>query len=91
MIEVSVSEVRERLAELLGQVEHAHEQVTITRHGKPVAAIVTMEDLAFMESAEDAFWRKQLDDELARPDYDPNERYSAEDVFAELAKGESAE
>jgi prevent-host-death family protein len=91
MIEVTVSEARERLADLLGQVEHGHEQVTITRHGKAVAAIVTMEDLAFMESAEDAFWRKQLDEERARPGYDPDERYSAEEVFAELAKGEAAE
>lgn len=91
MIEVTVSEARERLADLLGQVEHGREQVTITRHGRPVAVIVTMEDLAFMESAEDAFWRMQLDEECARPDYDPNERYSAEEVFAELAKGEAAE
>ncbi len=91
MIEVTVSEARERLADLLGQVEHAHAQVTITRHGKAVAAIVTMEDLAFMESVEDAFWRKQLDEERARPDYDPNERYSAEEVFAGLAKDEAAE
>jgi len=91
MIEVTVSQARERLADLLGQVEHAHAQVTITRHGKPVAAIVTMEDLAFMESAEDAFWRKELDEECSRPDYDPNERYSAEEVFAALAKGETAE
>ena len=91
MIEVTVSEARERLADLLGQVEHGHAQVTITRHGKAVAAIVTMEDLASMESAEDAFWRRQLDEERAGPDYDPNERYSAEEVFAGLAKGEAAE
>ncbi len=91
MIEVTVSEARERLADLLGQVEHGHEQVTITRHGKPVAAIVTMEDLAFMESAEDAYWRKELEAEYSRPDYDPNERYSAEEVFAGLAKDEAAE
>jgi prevent-host-death family protein len=91
MIEVTVSEARERLADLLGQVEHAHEQVTITRHGRPVAAIVTMEDLAFMESAEDAFWRKELDEERARPGYDPNERYSFDEVMAELAKGAAAE
>jgi prevent-host-death family protein len=91
MIEVTVSEARDNLADLLGKVEHAHAQVTITRHGKPVAAIVTMEDLAFMESAEDAFWRKQLDEERARPDYDPNERYSFDEVVAELAKGEAAE
>lgn len=91
MIEVTVSEARERLAELLGQVEHGHEQVTITRHGRPVAAIVTMEDLAFMESAEDAFWRKKIAEDQAAPDYDPEERYSAEEVFADLAKGDAAE
>lgn len=91
MIEVTVSEARERLAELLGQVEHGHEQVTITRHGRPVAAIVTMEDLSFMESAEDAFWRKKIAEIESAPDYDPEERYSAEEVFADLAKGDAAE
>jgi prevent-host-death family protein len=91
MIEVTVSEARERLADLLARVEHAHEQVTITRHGKPVAAIVTMEDLAFMECAEDAFWRKQLEEERARADYDANERHSFDEVMAELAKGAAAE
>lgn len=91
MIEVTVSEARERLADLLGQVEHGRELVTITRHGKPVAALVTMDDLAFMESAEDAFWRKELDEERARPDHDPDERYSAEEVFADMAKGHAAE
>lgn len=88
---MTVSEARERLADLLARVEHAHEQVTITRHGKPVAAIVTMEDLAFMESAEDAFWRKQLEEERARADYDANERHSFDEVMAELAKGAAAE
>jgi prevent-host-death family protein len=91
MIEVTVSEARQRLAELLGQVEHGHEQVTITRHGRPVAAIVTMEDLSFMESAEDAFWRKKITEIESAPDYDPEERYSAEEVFADLAKGDAAE
>ena len=91
MITVTVSQARESLAELLAQVERAHEQVTITKHGKAVAAIVTMEDLAFMESAEDAFWRKELDAERASPEYDPNERYSMEEVFAVQAKGEAAE
>ena len=91
MIEVTVSEARERLADLLGQVEHAHAQVTITRHGKPVAAIVTMEDLAFMESAEDAYWRKELEAPYDESDDDPNDTTPAEDVFAALAKGEAAE
>lgn len=91
MIEVTVSEARERLAELLGKVEHASELVTITKHGKPIAAIVPMADLAFMESAEDAFWRRRLEEREADPDYDPNDSVSAEEVFAGLSKGETAE
>lgn len=91
MIEVTVSEARERLAELLGQVEHGSEQVTITKHGRTVAAIVPMEDLAFMESAEDAFWRRRLNEIEADPGYDPNDTVSAEEVFADLAKGDAAE
>ena len=91
MIEVTVSEARERLAELLGQVEHASEQVTITRHGKPVAVIVPMADLAFMESAEDAFWLRRLEEREAEPGYDPNAGIPMEEVFARLAKDEAAE
>lgn len=91
MIEVTVSEARERLAELLGQVEHASELVTITKHGKPIAAIVPMVDLAFMESAEDAFWRRRLEEREAEPGYDPNEGIPLEEVFARLGKDEAAE
>ena len=91
MIEVTVSEARERLAELLGQVEHASELVTITKHGRPIAALVPMVDLAFMESAEDAFWCRRLEEMEAEPGYDPNERYSMAEVFADLTKGDAAE
>ncbi len=34
MIEVTVSEARERLADLLGKVQHGGEDVTIKKHGK---------------------------------------------------------
>ena len=91
MITATVSEAREKLSDLLGQVEHGSELVVITKHGHPVAAIVPMVDLAFMESAEDAFWRRRLDEIEADPDYDPAVTYSADEVFADIAKGEAAE
>jgi prevent-host-death family protein len=91
MIEVTVSEARERLAEILGQVEHAGEPVTITKHGKAIAAIVPMVDLAFMESAEDAFWRRRLEEREAESGYDPGEGVPMEEVFARLGKDEAAE
>ncbi len=91
MITATVTEARENLSDLLGQVEHGGEVVLITKHGRPVAAIVPMADLAFMESAEDAFWRRRLEEIEADPEHDPHQRFSAEEVFAALAKGEAAE
>ena len=43
MREVSITEARARLAELIGAVERG-ESVSITRHGKPVAQLVPAGD-----------------------------------------------
>jgi prevent-host-death family protein len=86
-----VSEARERLAELLGRVEYGHELVTICKRGKPVAVLVTMEDYAFMESAEDAYWVKELAKIEAEPGYDPNDTVPHDRVWADLRKVDAAE
>ncbi len=39
------AEVKARLSELLGRVRHGRERVIITRRGKPVAALVSIDDL----------------------------------------------
>ncbi|MGH7080437.1 MAG: type II toxin-antitoxin system Phd/YefM family antitoxin, partial [Acetobacteraceae bacterium] len=44
----------DRLAALAEQAEHDKERVVLTRAGKPVAAVVPIEDLEAMEAAEDA-------------------------------------
>jgi prevent-host-death family protein len=38
-------DVRQRLSELVDEVERTHQRVTITRNGRPVAAILSIEDL----------------------------------------------
>jgi prevent-host-death family protein len=45
MTKVSTVELREQLGDLLNRVAYAGEHVVILRRGKPVAAIVSMEDL----------------------------------------------
>ena len=43
------------------QVEHEHRRVVLTRDGKPVAAVVPIEDLRALEEldeAEDAHWSR---------------------------------
>jgi prevent-host-death family protein len=43
---VPLTEARARLGELVDQARHGHEPVTLTDHGKPVAAIIGTEELA---------------------------------------------
>lgn len=47
-------QLRTDLADTLNRVMYAGERVVIERHGKPVAAIVSVEDLAVIEAREDA-------------------------------------
>ena len=59
---VSASAARQHLPDLLGEVTHGGEQVVIERHGKPVAALVSLEKAeAATEDMEESEW-----DELAR-------------------------
>ena len=90
MITVSVSEAREGLSDLLGKVQHGHDDVTIMRHGKPVAVMISAAAYAFYEALEDAQLVREIEADQARPDYDPNDTVSAEEVFARLRAEDTA-
>lgn len=54
MPEVTVTEARARLAEVVDQVRVRHEPVYLTRHGRRLAALIDAEDLdALVQAAED--------------------------------------
>ena len=42
-------DVRNHFSEVIDRVEHEHERVTVTRNGRPVAVILSPEDLAELE------------------------------------------
>jgi prevent-host-death family protein len=44
--EISVTQARAELAELVNRVAYTGERVTLTRHGRPVAGLVSAADLA---------------------------------------------
>ena len=50
---VSVSEARETFAELVNRAAYRHERVLVARRGRPVAAIVPIEDVELLERMED--------------------------------------
>ena len=53
MTSLSITEARERLGSLASQALFKGERITIHRHGKPVAALVSAEDAELLEKLED--------------------------------------
>lgn len=53
----------ERVAEAAARAEQEKERVILIRDGKPVAAVVPIEDLEALE-AEDAYWSKAADEAI---------------------------
>ena len=52
---VSVSEARETFADLINRVAYRNERVLVTRRGRPIAAIVPIEQVEALERMEDEF------------------------------------
>lgn len=59
--ELSVAELREQLAETLNEVRYTKARRLVTKHGRKVAAVVSVEDLRLLETLEDI-----VDVQLAR-------------------------
>lgn len=50
--EIPVTQARAEFAELINRVVYGGERVVVTRHGKPLIALVSADDLAFLEASE---------------------------------------
>lgn len=53
MEELPLADARNRLSELVADVEKTHARITITKHGHPAAVLVSPEDLASLEETLD--------------------------------------
>jgi prevent-host-death family protein len=49
MTSYTLTAARTHLGELVAQARHTHRPVTITEHGKPVVALINIDDLADLE------------------------------------------
>ena len=61
MTKIGVSDARDHLSEVVDRVRYTHERVVLTKRGKDVGAIVSIEDLKLLEMLED-----QIDIDMAR-------------------------
>ncbi len=49
MTTVTAKQLKERSAEVLSRVQYGNERVAVTRHGKEVAAVVSIEDARLLD------------------------------------------
>lgn len=54
MTTMTVADAKNHFSDLLRRAEYGGERVVVARHGKPVAAIVSTDDLRRLEALEDA-------------------------------------
>jgi prevent-host-death family protein len=54
MATMTVAEAKNRFSDVLRRAEYGGERVIVERHGKPVAAIVSTDDLRRLEATDDA-------------------------------------
>lgn len=73
---MALRDVKNRLSEVVDQVERQHDRVVITRHGKPAAVVISTDDLASLEETLEVVSRPKL---IAQ----------VRDSLAELAAGEA--
>lgn len=71
MADFTISRAREQLADLVNRAAYAKERVGLTRHGRRIAAIVSIEDLALLERLEDRIDLDAARKALAENEDDP--------------------
>ncbi len=59
MSTIPLTEAKAKLNELVEEAVSTHARVTITRHGRPAAVLISVEDLESIE--ETLFWQSQPD------------------------------
>jgi prevent-host-death family protein len=57
---LSVRDARDQLSAVVERVEREHERVTITRHGRPAAMLVSIDDIESMEETISVLSRPDL-------------------------------
>lgn len=81
---VPVTEARERLAELVNRAAYGKERLILGRRGKPLVALVPVEDVEALEAIEDAIDIEEARKALAEWEADPDSAVSLEELAREL-------
>ena len=58
--QMSLAEVKNRLSEVVERLEREHGRVVITKHGRPAAVVLSIEDLESLEETLDVMGNAEL-------------------------------
>ncbi|MGH3830614.1 MAG: type II toxin-antitoxin system Phd/YefM family antitoxin [Pseudonocardiaceae bacterium] len=86
MSAIPVGDTQDHFSELIAEVERTHERVTVTRHGRPVAVLLSPEDLESLEETLDILSQPGALEEIrqAAADAAAGRTVSVEEVRAEF-------
>ena len=68
MTTVTATQLKNRIGEMLDDVQFRGERVILARKGKPAAAVISIEDLEFLEELEDRLDAAEADEAANDPD-----------------------
>jgi prevent-host-death family protein len=82
------TDARNRLSELIDDVERTHDRVEITRHGHAVAILISPDDLAALEETVEVLSNRETMRQLAesRAAVEAGDVLDAEDLAALMAR-----
>lgn len=88
MTEVPLADARNRLSELISDVETTHARVTVTKHGHAAAVLISPDDLASLEETLDILSTPGALDEIgeAEAQVARGETVSEQTIRADLAR-----
>jgi prevent-host-death family protein len=65
--QMALKDVKNHLSEVVDQVEREHDRVVITKHGRPAAVILSVDDLASLEESLEIMGRPRLVAQIRQP------------------------
>jgi len=67
MTHAGLTELRTKGRDLIGKVQYGGDRIVLQHRGKPVAALISVEDLQLLEELEDEYWIRRADEAEAEP------------------------
>lgn len=86
---LSLADVKNRLSEVIDRLEREHGRVVVTKHGRPAAVLLSVEDLESLEETLEVLSDPKLVDDIRKGDQDVKagriERFTREELLARRA------